>query len=670
MPSPELEARARQLLASPNVSPELKARLQEKMAAYERRRAPSPPQDFPRGNDSARQAGAPMPALDEDVFAARVAAATRPVQRAPEEVAMDRERLEAGSGAGQAMAAAEGGLRGLSLGTSDPAAAALTGAAHALTSNGVPQLTPEARAKAAELGIKLPGVDERGTFERGYDSAREQQDLRRAANPGTAVATELAGAFMPALASGGTSLAAYTPTALAGRAGAAAAGKLVAPGLARSALGGGLSGAVAGGVTSAAGGGDAGDVASSAGLGFGLGSTIGVLTRGAQWLGQRMQRGLRDPNTDRGRALELAEKAGARTDVVQGLKPGPRLDALTEEATGTGIAPESLAAERAGGELGSTLATRQEGTLSRIAAQNEAVYSQGRQAIMTPTGRAGLEELRRYSHADGRPLPGANLRAVAEKVRGAGKVKVVDINSADAHAADPADTMEVGLARQLGLLPRSGASTRDADKVVVFEWDLVSPQQLDDTTRALSDSAKEAANTFSPSAAPVKRLAAAARQNREGFGEDWQATKAQQSSELERMRNEFEAAGLPRNLDDIDLGDFGTKEALFRGVARYRTKGNLVADRELDRLAEGNDRLRKLLDEAAGSRSAAQLSGGPVDPKVAAGAGGLRTFGVGSGLRMRIDPIMGALAEARGAIPAAPAAAAVELARQQRRRVR
>lgn len=665
-PSPEAIARARARAADPNAPPEVRARLQELLSAHDQRAA--------TGVADATAQRVSEVAQDEDVFAAKARnamAASAPPPRAPEDVAREAALAEAGSGAGQAMAGVEGGLRGMTLSMSDPAGAALTGAAHALTSDGGPQLTPEARERMAKLGIQAPAEDTRGVWQRGYDSAREQQDLRAEANPGTAMASEIGGALAPALLSGGTSALARAsqslPSQLANRAGTAAV-KGMSPGFARAVVGTGLGAGLGSGVTSAVEGGDAGDVAGDALRGFGIGAGFGAVAQGIKNVAGRIVKGLRDPNTDTGRALTLAEKAGATTDTLQRVKRGPLLDQLTEDVGDTGIAPESLATERAAGELGQTLEQRQSTVLNRASAQNQAQYAKGETASMAPTGRAALDELRRYSHADGRSLPGVQLSSIADKVRGSGKVRVVDASSADAYGAAAEDTMEVGLARNLGLLPRGADQAADADKLVIFDWDQAGARQLDDTTRALSASAKEAGNVFSPTTEPLKRVAAAARQNRGEFGPEWQATKAQQSEELGSMRDAFEASGLPHGLDEIDPGRFATREGLFRAVSAYRTKANLPADRILDDMATGNRELRELLDEAAGARETARLRGEPVDPKVAAGAGGLRTLGVGSGLRLRLDPTMRALAEAQDSLPAVPAAISAEAARERRRR--
>lgn len=163
----------------------------------------------------------------------------------PESVAV-REQLQAeyGDTAGQLIAGAQGVARGLTLGGSDVASAALTGA---MLDEG-PQLTPEARARMAELGIEAP--EQKSSFATGYDAARRFQDDVRAANPGTALTTEIGGALLPALATAGGSGLGYAPSALAERAGAAAtkwAGG-AAPGLARAAGAGALGGAVEGGL--------------------------------------------------------------------------------------------------------------------------------------------------------------------------------------------------------------------------------------------------------------------------------------------------------------------------------------------------------------------------------------------------------------------------------------
>jgi hypothetical protein len=229
-------------------------------------------------------------------------------ERAQRQAALQAEH---GGAAGQAMAGVESALRGLSLGGSDAAGAAITGTAHALTSDGGPQLTPEARQRMAELGIGAPAEDTRGAFARGYDTAREQQDSRREANPGISVAGEVAGALLPALATGGTSAVArglqYTPAALAGRAGAATALRVggAAPGIARAALAGAAGGAVEGGLAGLAVGATRLDsqqvqdpglavehIMSAAGegllIGGGIGGILGGAARGLQMGAERL----------------------------------------------------------------------------------------------------------------------------------------------------------------------------------------------------------------------------------------------------------------------------------------------------------------------------------------------------------------------------------------------
>jgi hypothetical protein len=221
-------------------------------------------------------------------------------------------QAEYGDSAGQLMAGVEGALRGLSLGGSDAAGAAITGGVHALTSDGGPRLTPEARQRMAELGIAAPEEDTRGTFARGYDTAREQQDLRREANPGIAMGSEVAGAVLPSLLTGGTSTLArglqYTPAALASRAGAATALRVggAAPGLARAGLAGLAGGAVEGGLAGLSVGASrltseqvqdpelaAEHILSSAGegllIGGGLGALFGTAARGLQVGAQKLE---------------------------------------------------------------------------------------------------------------------------------------------------------------------------------------------------------------------------------------------------------------------------------------------------------------------------------------------------------------------------------------------
>lgn len=170
-------------------------------------------------------------------------------------------QAEYGGGFNRTIAAAQGGLRGLTLGISDVIAAGAAGAANMLVDDG-PQLTAEARAKIEELNktrdgkIALP--EEGGSFRRGYEGAREYQEGIREANPGTALTSEVGGALLAGLATGGTGAVARglaaTPAGLVTRAGAGVTGALrgAAPSVLRAgaaaAAGGALEGALAGGI--------------------------------------------------------------------------------------------------------------------------------------------------------------------------------------------------------------------------------------------------------------------------------------------------------------------------------------------------------------------------------------------------------------------------------------
>jgi hypothetical protein len=168
-----------------------------------------------------------------------------------------REGLQAkhGSLGEQVATGVEGGLRGLSLGLSDMVSAGAAGLAASTLREG-PTLTPEARERAAQLGIDTNEGRGETSFGEAYDAARAEQMARAEANPTIAMGSELVGAVLPAILSGGESAlargAAYTPAGLVSRAGGAvsktlagAAPSLVRAGLA-SAAGGALEGGVAG----------------------------------------------------------------------------------------------------------------------------------------------------------------------------------------------------------------------------------------------------------------------------------------------------------------------------------------------------------------------------------------------------------------------------------------
>jgi hypothetical protein len=165
----------------------------------------------------------------------------------PEEQ-FDREQHEAelqaeyGGIGGQAMAGVEGFARGVTLGGSDLAGAALTGLANELSGYQGPRLTAP--------GLEGAPVDERSNFELGFDVAREEQRNRAAANPMTAGVGEVVGAVAPSLLTGGGSALAkgmaYAPAALMERVGASAGSALATR------LGGGVGARIAGTATAGA----------------------------------------------------------------------------------------------------------------------------------------------------------------------------------------------------------------------------------------------------------------------------------------------------------------------------------------------------------------------------------------------------------------------------------
>ena len=175
---------------------------------------------------------------------------------------------EYGTLGGKAATVAEGLLRGGSLGATDAIGAGVQGAilGRQLDAEGyqAPQLTPEARARIEALnktrapGQQIDANPERSNFAIGYDTARNEQDTRREANKGLALGSEITGAVLPTLLSGGTSAlargAAATPVAALERFGAGVTKSLAgeAPGLLRSAGAGLVGGVTEGGIAALA----------------------------------------------------------------------------------------------------------------------------------------------------------------------------------------------------------------------------------------------------------------------------------------------------------------------------------------------------------------------------------------------------------------------------------
>jgi hypothetical protein len=161
--------------------------------------------------------------FSEDEAPLALAQGFRPAAEVDAEQRQADLQAEYGGLGGRAMTLAQEGLSGLTGGLSEPLSAALT-ASIADDYQG-PRLTPEARAKAAELGLQ--DDSNRSSFDLAYEGARGFQKDLKEANPGTAVAGQLGGAALGAIGSRGSSLLARglanTPAGLITRGGNAIA---------------------------------------------------------------------------------------------------------------------------------------------------------------------------------------------------------------------------------------------------------------------------------------------------------------------------------------------------------------------------------------------------------------------------------------------------------------
>jgi hypothetical protein len=592
MPSPEIEARIKQLLASPNVSEEKKRALQAQLDAY-----------------NAKQA-------------ARVA----PAAPAPSP--------------GEALGGGPGGMSGgggASAPGADPyvqshAAEEAERLANDPTATPRPMPSPLERAGGGMVSA-LAGLDSTVTggligalARRMSPEAGEVVDMSREMFPAENVAGRVGGVFVPGVGK----LVGTTSASMAGLKAGQGLLETLVRGAVASAVGGGTQGAIEASVAGQ-------DTAEGAQRGLEWGALLGPLASGLGYAGNKMAQRLRDPRTPQGRDLQLAEKGGATTSTLSGLKPGPQVAELAEQGTKLGgVSPESIAAERAAPALGKELQTQTGRTLSSIKMQNEALYESGAETSLRPLLKKQLGILRDATH-DGVLLPGQNVDEVVRSVNATASPKVVPRTSIEAHGAEADELMDVGLARHLGIV-KGGPTAADAESVVVFTPRTVDARAIDTTARALDARANVKSGNYDPAKVPAKKMGAAVREAREGLGPEVAEAKAAQSASLTRMKNQLEASGLPRETEAVDLGDFGTMDALYRAVRRYRTEGNLVADRELDKLAAGNPGLRELLDTYAGTAATQRLRG-QADLEFSA-SGNIRPHGLTGAAKLHLDPLM------------------------------
>lgn len=679
MADPWLE-RAQRVLSDPNLDPSKRAALEAKVQARQASSAAPAPGGIPL-----RQGGAPMPEVDPyelDIKAAEASMAPAAQERLPDTY------YPVGQGAGSGAAILyrdqegdEGWRRAMDRADAEGRPAYRVDKVWPLPHAGG-ALNPfnwmgEPGNALMHAGLNLAsfgsGVDKSLTLGAGQKLAgmgAEAAGLKG----GDAVTDEaMAGAPMAAIA--GRVAGALPRGGAAGRIGAGATRLLGAPsaGLIGSTIGASASGALGG---AAQAGGEAavegGDIAGAALEGGQLGAILGpfanLVGRGADW----MRRSLRDPATSTGRDLARAETAGAKTDIVSGIKPSPAMEQLADEGRAAGgYSPEAMAVRKAAPMLGEELAAQQNQVLGAAREGNEAIYAQGAQTSAQPVLSKALGALKDATHSDGGLLPGTNVRGVAEVAKRAANARVVPRTDPAAAAAGE-NTMDVGLARKLGIISR-GTQAADGEMVVILEPKQVTAKDIDVMTRAFDDLGAVGSGVDKLKARPFRGLGAAAREAREGLGPDVADAKAQQSQQLNQMGNAMEAAGLPRRAEGIDLNDIGTRNALEGGVRRFRTDTNLSNDMELERVAHMQrpgtptvkTQLGEALDLAAGT-GAMQRVKNAADLKLAVGQGGAGLPAAAwTGMRLRLDPIMGPLGgiQSSGAVPAA-----TQLARQLRRR--
>lgn len=496
----------------------------------------------------------------------------------------------------------------------------------------------------------LTALEKGGVLPRG---ATEEARQMAASSPLSYGAGALLGSLIPGLAKGAGMLANKAVSPLMTSAAGKAAGY---------ALGGGLSGGLTAGTESLVGQqvfNEDRDPLSEAGKGAAFGAGAGLVGGGLQELGSYRYNTLRDPmKSDAANDLALAEGAGAKTSVWSGVKPDKStpqgqalasdLTTLSQAARKTGQKVDALAAERAAGTLGQTLDDYHQSTLRDIDAQNQSVYSQGARVSAEPLVRKNLELLRKATHPDGTELPGHVVSGLAKELPKVAEVRVVPSTSPEAHAITDSDfMMPAATAKQLGIVK---GAVRPGDVVIVQPRNL-SAEELDAANRMYFNRAN--LGEYDPATAPLKELGHAGVVNRGRFGPGVERMKAGQSQALSEMKNSLEASGLSRDTSKVDLGDVGTRDALYQSTRRYKTGASIPKDQELDRLAGRNPALRTQLDQSAAVGAMQRLKA-QATPNVQVGMGG-NPYGRLGGLKLRLDPIMGALSHLGEYWPGLPA---------------
>jgi hypothetical protein len=363
-----------------------------------------------------------------------------------------------------------------------------------------------------------------------------------------------------------------------------------------------------------------------------FGGVLGPVFGGLAKLGRSQQAAVRDTDTPMGRDLTLAEQGGAKPHWWSALTPSPAQQAVKQEAQSLGFTTGDVLTERAvdplgkavqgklaglpakptaavgpdldeaavpaGRALGKALEGYRGRTLQQVGDENKELYASAPQVNLEPMARRAWDVIRKATSADGTALPGQKVTEAVNALKGSATFKTVAIDSDAAQSADPEDVIPLSLARKLGLLRGTDAPEAagpDAAKRVVIMKPRVESFEKLEAARQQLDERAGAVGEYDPARKTAKELAGAAREVRDQLPGDVQAIRARQAEALNGLKNALEAGGVGRD-GAVDMGQFGTLDALYKSARRYGSPGNAVADAELNRIAKADPALRAALD--------------------------------------------------------------------------
>lgn len=386
-----------------------------------------------------------------------------------------------------------------------------------------------------------------------------------------------------------------------------------------------------------------------AALGAGIGGGAQALGEGGNALTQSLRRN--NP------AVRELEEAGGSLGLT-GVNEPPSVKAARDAEAAGGPRASDAATER-----GTAIALNAQGkkasdTYARIASNKDAydATAEGQGTISSEPLHRKMAELSNANTIPGKVgesparIPFSN-KAIEREVDNLMHYEAIPLDDARLDALDDgAKTMSLKHARRLKVDLPDGAT--DETHVLVGRHADLTSEQLDRVLDRIDAAAKEGKVKDARELGDVRAMGAVARQMREQFGgnevapQGLGAMQGQHSQELKSLENRFAALGLG-SLREIDPADATQRASVFKALRAYKQPGNKPFDDVIDEIAAENPGLAEALKDQGAMRAYTKLSSREPESMLAVSGAGKPRMSLFPG-RLALDPVTRAAAKLRG----------------------